>query len=173
MNFRRRDLCSCSALATIACFGQDTPTAPAPDAPQSASQAGAPAAASASAPAPPPSPWTKHGVDFHLLGDVYADLNFNHPDSGVNGLCNGAARYQLTKRFAFAPRAGMFNDRQGFATGTAQTIKEVTVTREMKIRDGLLSRLEFRRDNSDKPFFDRGANVGTASPGRRLLSHLA
>ena len=69
-----------------------------------------------------------------------------------------AARYQLTGRFAIAPRVEVFSDRDGFSTGTAQTIKEFTMTGEMKIRDGLLSRLEFRRDMSDKAFFDRGAN---------------
>lgn len=73
-----------------------------------------------------------------------------------------AAHYQLTKRFAFAPRAEIFADKNGFATGTAQTVKEVTLTGEMKIRDGLISRLEFRHDQSDKPFFTRGTDVGVA-----------
>lgn len=70
-----------------------------------------------------------------------------------------AARYQLTNRFAFAPRAEIFGDMDGFATGVAQNVKEFTLTGEMKIREGLLSRLEYRRDMSDKPFFDRGAGV--------------
>ena len=73
-----------------------------------------------------------------------------------------AARYQFAKRFAFAPRAEIFDDRNGFATGTAQTIKEFTLTGEMKILDGLISRLEFRRDNSDKPFFNRGGDIAYA-----------
>jgi hypothetical protein len=74
----------------------------------------------------------------------------------------GAARYQLTKRFAIAPRAEIFADRDGFSTGTAQTVKEVTLTGEMKIRDGLISRLEFRHDQSDQPFFTRGGDIGVA-----------
>ncbi len=69
-----------------------------------------------------------------------------------------AARYQLTNRLAFAPRAEIFDDMDGFSTGTAQRVKEVTLTGEMKIVEGLLSRLEFRRDFSDQPFFNRGAN---------------
>src|SRR5437660_1518488 len=44
--------------------------------------------AAAPAPAPPPSPWTRNGVDIYLLGDVYGDLNFNHPASGYNQLYN-------------------------------------------------------------------------------------
>jgi Putative beta-barrel porin-2, OmpL-like. bbp2 len=74
----------------------------------------------------------------------------------------GAARFQLTNRFAFTPRLEIFDDRDGFSTGVAQTVKEITLTGEMKIRDGLLSRLEYRRDMSDKPYFDRGAGVMVA-----------
>ena len=32
----------------------------------------------------------------------------------------------------------------------------------MKIREGIFSRLEYRRDMSDKPYFDRGAGVMVA-----------
>ena len=74
----------------------------------------------------------------------------------------GAARFQLNNRFAFAPRLEVFDDRQGFATGAVQTVKAFTLTGEMKIREGVLSRLEYRRDMSDQPFFDRGAGVMVA-----------
>lgn len=74
-----------------------------------------------------------------------------------------AARYQLTPRFAVIPRAEIFGDLNGFATGTAQNVKEITLTGEMTIREGLLSRLEYRRDMSDKPFYDRGAGVMVAN----------
>jgi hypothetical protein len=74
----------------------------------------------------------------------------------------GAARFQLNNRFAFAPRLEVFDDRNGFSTGTVQTIKEVTLTGEMKIREGVLSRLEYRRDMSDQPFYDRGTGVMVA-----------
>jgi Putative beta-barrel porin-2, OmpL-like. bbp2 len=73
-----------------------------------------------------------------------------------------AAHFQLTPRFAFTPRAEIFGDLDGFSTGTAQNVKEITLTGEMKIREGLLSRLEYRHDNSDKPFYDRGAGVMVA-----------
>jgi hypothetical protein len=62
--------------------------------------------------------------------------------------------------WAFAPRFEYFNDRDGFSTGTAQKVKEITLTSEYKWVEGLLARLEYRRDWSDQPFFDRGA--GTA-----------
>ena len=73
-----------------------------------------------------------------------------------------AARYQLTNRFAVSPRAGVFGDLDGWGTGTAQTVKEFTLTGEMKIKEGLLSRLEYHRNMSDKPYFDRGAGVMVA-----------
>jgi hypothetical protein len=74
----------------------------------------------------------------------------------------GAARYQISKRFAIAPRAEIFNDANGYSTGVKQTVKEITMTGEMKMTDYLLGRLEFRRDNSNQPFFDRGAQAALA-----------
>jgi hypothetical protein len=75
----------------------------------------------------------------------------------------GAARFQLNNWFALSPRLEWFNDKDGFSTGTAQKIKEVTLTAEGKMAAGLLARLEFRRDWSDHDFFDRG---GTAAASR-------
>jgi hypothetical protein len=68
----------------------------------------------------------------------------------------GAARFQLTKTIAVAPRAEIFNDPQGFSTGTPQQLEEFTITGEYKIAEGFLSRLEYRRDHSDQFFFQRG-----------------
>jgi hypothetical protein len=62
--------------------------------------------------------------------------------------------------FAVAPRLEWFNDADGFATGTVQKLKEATLTAEFRMADGLLSRLEYRRDWSNTPFFDRGASPG-------------
>ena len=59
-------------------------------------------------------------------------------------------------KFAISPRIEWYNDRDGFATGTPQKLKEFTFTGEYKIHDGIVSRLEFRRDWSDQPFFHRG-----------------
>ncbi len=92
--------------------------------------------------------------------DFAADKNIG-PGSGKWGGVAGAFRYQLNKRFAVSPRVEWFSDRDGLSTGVAQNIKEVTLTAEMKLHDNLLSRLEFRHDQSDHPFFDRG--TGPAS----------
>ena len=89
--------------------------------------------------------------------DYGADKNLLEGTSSWTGFA-AAGRYQLTNRLAFATRGEIFADRNGFSTGTAQTVKEVTLTGEVKIATGVVSRLEFRHDASDAPFFHRGAN---------------
>jgi len=71
-------------------------------------------------------------------------------------------KYQINDRFAFAPRFEYYDDMDGFTTGVAQSIEEVTLTGEMKIRNGLIARLEYRRDHADHPYFDRGAQAMVA-----------
>jgi len=67
-----------------------------------------------------------------------------------------AGNYQATTHSSFALRGEYFADNQGYATGTAQNLKEVTATYQYKWADGLLSRVEYRRDWSDQPFFHKG-----------------
>ena len=69
----------------------------------------------------------------------------------------GAAKFQLNDQNALTPRIEWFKDRDGFSTGTAQSLKEFTFTYEHKWTQGLLARLEYRRDWSDQPFFERGS----------------
>jgi len=63
------------------------------------------------------------------------------------------ARYQWTKRNALAGRTEYLSDRDGLYSGTSQALKEFTGTYEFKVADGLLTRLEYRRDWSNVPFF--------------------
>ena len=53
-----------------------------------AAQTPAPAQAPAPAPPPPKSDFTQAGIDFSFMFDGYVNGNFNHPDSGFNGLRN-------------------------------------------------------------------------------------
>ena len=57
-----------------------------------------------------------------------------------------------------SPRAEIFSDPEGFITGMAQTIKEFTLTGELKSKDGVIFRLEYRRDFSDIIFFAKNAS---------------
>jgi hypothetical protein len=65
------------------------------------------------------------------------------------------ARWQALPAWALSPRVEWYDDRDGFTTGTPQTVKEITITSEQKIDGGLLTRVEFRRDFSDQPFFKK------------------
>jgi hypothetical protein len=96
---------------------------------------------------------------YYINFDYGRDKNIGSGASVWTGIA-GAARYALTKKFALAGRLEFFDDRDGFSTGTAQKVKEVTFTGEYKVSSWLLSRLEFRDDWSDQPFFQK--NGGTA-----------
>jgi hypothetical protein len=74
----------------------------------------------------------------------------------------GAARWQINKKVALSPRAEFYNDSTGFTTGERQKLHEVTVTGEYKIIDNILTRLEYRHDASNMPFFDHGAQSGVS-----------
>lgn len=64
-------------------------------------------------------------------------------------------RYAFTDRFALSPRFEWYGDYDGFTTGTAQKLKEATLTGEYKLGGNLLTRLELRRDWSDKFVFEK------------------
>jgi len=63
------------------------------------------------------------------------------------------ARLQAAPAWALTPRFEWLDDADGFMTGTGQKVKEFTITSEQKIGGKLLTRLEYRRDFSDQPFF--------------------
>jgi hypothetical protein len=69
----------------------------------------------------------------------------------------GAVKFQLTPQIALIPRLEMYYDKDGWITGTAQKLKEFTLTGEYKWAEGLLSRIEYRRDWSDQRVFERGS----------------
>ncbi len=52
---------------------------------------------------------------------------------------------------------------RGFQTGLPPELKEFTLTYQYKWVEGLLARLEYRRDWSDRSFFQRGATPGASN----------
>jgi hypothetical protein len=71
------------------------------------------------------------------------------------------AAHEQFKQAALAGRYEYFTDPQGFQTGTAQHLNEFTGTFEYKvpkISQTLISRAEFRHDQSDVPFFHQNAH---------------
>jgi hypothetical protein len=67
-----------------------------------------------------------------------------------------AARGQVTPKSALVGRYEYFDDNQGYSTGAAQDVQEFTATYEYKWLEGLLTRVEYRRDWSDVNFFHKG-----------------
>ncbi len=67
-----------------------------------------------------------------------------------------AARRSVVGQSSLAGRFEYFNDNEGFATGTVQTMKEFTGTYEYKWAAGLLSRIEYRHDWSDEAVYHKG-----------------
>ena len=104
-------------------------------------------------------------LSWYLNFDYGRDKNIGSGASQWTGLA-GAARYAIGKKAAVAGRLEFFNDMDGFSTGTAQTVKEFTLTGEYKLTDWLMTRAEFRTDWSDQPFFEKKnqPNGATSQP---------
>jgi Putative beta-barrel porin-2, OmpL-like. bbp2 len=67
----------------------------------------------------------------------------------------GIAKYDINRTYSIAARAEFFNDRDGFRTGTAQTLTEFTITPEIRLTGGLVVRPEYRHDSSNRRTFDQ------------------
>lgn len=83
-------------------------------------------------------------------------------DSSWYGLA-GYGRLAVTDAAAVAVRGEWFKDTDGFATGLNQSLAEVTVTGEVKLGGSLLTRLEYRRDWSNKNTFNDSTGAATRS----------
>ena len=68
----------------------------------------------------------------------------------------GIVKYDINETFSIAVRGEYFDDKDGVRTGTAQKLKEVTVTPEIRLANGIILRPEYRHDSSDKESFDNG-----------------
>jgi hypothetical protein len=78
--------------------------------------------------------------------------------AGADAVWQGVALYakaQATPYFAVIPRYEYYDDQDGFTTGTTQAVQEFTLTGELKHSQGLIMRLEYRRDWSDVTFFTK------------------
>jgi len=66
----------------------------------------------------------------------------------------GIVKYDFNDKYSLSVRGESFDDNDGFRTGTAQKLTEVTVTPEIRLANGLILRPEYRHDSSDKQSFD-------------------
>jgi hypothetical protein len=81
-----------------------------------------------------------------------------------------AMRALGAENFAFSPRFDWYKDRDGFITGgPPRTLQEFTLTGDYKLKQGLLTRLEYRRDWSNLPFYDRGNEPSSSKSMNTVL----
>lgn len=66
---------------------------------------------------------------------------------------SGYLKLQASDTVALSPRVEWLDDKDGFMTGTQQTLMTYTLTGEVKIGGGLLARVDARVDHSDKDYF--------------------
>jgi len=97
---------------------------------------------------------------------AYVNLDYGQdnrvvPHTGADRWAGAASagRYQLRAKLAAAARVEWYDDANGFTTGLAQRVKEVTFTGEYKQNAHVLSRLELRHDWSDKAFYADGPKI--------------
>lgn len=74
----------------------------------------------------------------------------------------GYVKYALSDRTSIGTRYEYYNDQNGFTTGTAQHLHEVTGTFERLVAHHIITRLEYRRDMSNEPTFLKGSNPVTS-----------
>jgi hypothetical protein len=68
----------------------------------------------------------------------------------------GYVKYAFNDLYAVATRYEYYNDHDGFTTGTPQHLNEFTGTFQRIVAHHLITRLEFRRDFSNRPVFTKG-----------------
>jgi hypothetical protein len=93
-----------------------------------------------------------------ILNTDYATEEQFTPDGGLAkwyGVA-GIAKYDFNDRYSLSMRAEYFKDKDGVRTGTAQLLKEITITPEIRLAQGLAVRPEYRHDWSDEKVFDSG-----------------
>ena len=107
----------------------------------------------------------RHLVDTtvtYAVNDMFSVMgNYDYGSDGVGMetvTWQGLALYakaQVNPYFAISPRWEYYNDEDAFTTGAAQNVKEFTLTGELKHSQGLIMRVEYRRDWSDIDFFTK------------------
>jgi Putative beta-barrel porin-2, OmpL-like. bbp2 len=84
-----------------------------------------------------------------------------------------AAHGQVTGAQALTGRFEYFNDPTGSQTGLIQHLYEFTATYEYKWAAGLLTRVEYRGDFSNQPYFDKDATSTSKSQNTLTIAFIA
>ena len=79
------------------------------------------------------------------------------------------AGYKLSPQWSVAARAEYLADRGGLFSGASQYLKEGTLTLDYRPADGFLMRTEYRRDQSNQPYF-LGHTLATLEPAQPTVT---
>jgi hypothetical protein len=88
----------------------------------------------------------------------YGFDNFNPAvSSNVSwqGFAAGIRFSTSSQRVSLAPRFEYFSDNAAYTTGVRQAVKEITLTNEYRIRPNFSTKLEYRYDFSNQPYFPK------------------
>lgn len=91
-----------------------------------------------------------------VLNTDYATEEHSAADGGTAkwyGIA-GYVKYDFSDLFSGTIRAEYFDDKDGLRTGTAQKLKEITLTPEFRVAKWIIVRPEYRHDWSDQQTFD-------------------
>jgi hypothetical protein len=102
-------------------------------------------------------------LSYYINFDYGQDKNIGSGTSKWTGIA-GAFRRAIGKKYAIAGRLEFFDDIDGFSTGTKQKLGEVTLTGEYKMTAWLMTRVEFRNDWSNQPFFEKSGGTSKTQP---------
>jgi hypothetical protein len=95
------------------------------------------------------------------------NANFDYGYEQVDGTEVSWVGAAVMGKFSFAPDAALaarvewFYDRDGWQTGVAQELREITLTGEWRANERVLLRAEIRHDRSSKNFFDSRSNLAS------------
>ena len=119
--------------------------------------------------------WTSK-LSLQLNGD-YGRVEASAPFKPVDWWgAAGYIKYQFNPKYAFATRYEYYNDPQGYTTGFADVngdgphFQEVTATLERKIATHLITRLEYRHDESNQTLFPKGRASNLPVNGQNTLA---
>jgi len=98
-----------------------------------------------------------------ILNIDYGTDQHSAPDGGEAKWYGWAVigKYDFNDWFSVALRGEYFNDPQGFRTGTAQRLKEITLTPQFVVAKNLLVRPEYRHDWSNMESFPGSTGSNT------------
>ncbi len=107
-----------------------------------------------------------------LVGEADYVINRVYSYSQPKHVAAGAfyIKYALPHNTNIAARTEYFDDRNGLFTGVSQALNEFTLTLNHQIEPGFLAFAEYRRDDSNQPFFNTSVpnNLVHAQPTATL-----